>query len=260
MAVRLAPVEFGLLVSDAQALTDRVWTGMIHTTTVGQRKAFIKVLPPRKLLVELLAAVVGRAHDLPIPEPFLITVQGHQLQKFPKPEARFWAFASLDSESPSLSRLTRDPAVAAQHLRRWKRVSEAVAFDSWLANPDRTTKNILLSDNGEHVALIDHEDALAEWMTPEQECANELMLLLCQEADEFTRNRHLRNAQKAGLDYPKTPLAEIRDSCHWALHFTTLEEVERLVGFLTARIQHLPNLLSAAAGVKQYTLRYAYRP
>lgn len=260
MAVRLAPVELGLLVSDAQALTERVWTGVIHTTTAGQRKAFIKVLPQRKLLVELLAAVVGRAHDLPIPEPFLITVQGHQLQNFPHPKARLWAFASLDSESPSLSRLTRDAELIVRHLRRWKRVSEAIAFDSWLANPDRTTKNILLTDNGEHVALIDHEDALADWMTPEQECANELMAMVCGDADEFTRLRHLRNAHRAGLDYPNTPLEEIRSSCHWALQFTTLEEVERLIAFLTARIQHLPNLLSAAAGVKQHTLRYAYRP
>lgn len=257
MTVRLAPVEFGLLAGEARKLTDRVWTGMVHTTTLGQRRAFIKVLPRSKLLVELFAAVVGRAHDLPIPEPFLITVQGHQLEGFTEPQARFWAFASLDTESPSLSRLTRDPAVAALHLRRWKRVSEAVAFDAWLANPDRTTKNILLSDNGEHVGLIDHEEALATWLTPEQACANELMALLCADADDFTRRRHLKSAHKACLDYPRTPLAHLQPSCSWALQFTTQTEVERLVAFLTERIRHLPDLLSTAAGVQQHPLRYA---
>lgn len=256
MPVRLAPVEQGLLASDATVETDRVWKGVVHTTTHGQRRAFIKPLPGRKLLVELMAAVVGRAHDLPIPEPFLVSVSGHQLQGFPHQQARFWAFASLDTESPSLSRWTRSPAVAATYLRRWKRNAEAIAFDGWIANPDRTTKNILLSDNGEHVGLIDHEEALPAWLPANGDCDNELMKLLCDGADDFTRRRHLRNASKAGLDYHHTPLNELRSNCAWALQFTTLDEVESLVAFLTARIRHLPALLSTSAGVDQYPLRY----
>lgn len=250
----IEPPTVSALVAEATVIKPLVWHGPVFSAK-GKRKAYIKQLPTRKLLVECVAAVVGRAHDLPIPAPHLIMAEPHQLPGCTVTRT-FWAFGCEDGETPSLARLTTDPAEVTRRLRSWKRASEAAAFDAWIGNGDRTAKNILWSDDSTKVGLIDHDDALPDWLQPDADSANQLMQLLCDGCDEFTRRRHRKDALKCTSAYGKTNWVATDACTDWALNFTDVDNLQDLIAFLAVRLQHLPALLSVSAGLSQAELRY----
>lgn len=257
---RVEPPVLSLLVGDDPTrVSDKVWHGNVFSQ-YGQRKAYIKVLTGKKLLVECVAAVVGRAHDLPIPRPHLVKVEARQLKGSGLPDGTYWAFGCEDSDVPSLSRITRDRDEIAKRLKSWKRVNEAAAFDTWIGNQDRTAKNLLWSDDSTKVGLIDHDDAFPEWLAADAESANELMRLLCEDCDEFTRRRHHREAIKSTRAYRETDWTSSESCTAWVRHFAHEEQLLPLIEFLQQRLQHLPALIAAGTGANQLEMRYDAGP
>lgn len=242
------------LTGDAHRVQEDVWKGVVFTQR-GHSRAYIKLLNKRKLVVECLAAMLGRAHDLPIPAPFIVRVSGHQLEGFVG-SYEGWAFGSEESEAPSLERITRDPEEVARLLRKWPRANDGAAFDAWIGNGDRTAKNILWSDTSNFVGLIDHDDAFPDWLAPDGELVNGILTLLCEGIDEVSRQRHRKSTIKSTEKYPRTDwttaagLPNVLD---------LQEQVDGLVNFLKSRMQHLPKLITIAAGTKQQELDYVSR-
>jgi len=226
-----------------------VWKGIIFSRH-GPCGAYLKILDRRKLVIECLASMVGRAHDLPIPAPFLVRVSGHQLQGF-DPDYQGLAFGCEESTAPCLERLTRDREQIARLLRRWKRASDGAAFDSWIGNGDRTAKNILWSDTANYVGLIDHDDAFPDWLTPDGETANGILQLLCEDSDELSRQRHRKSTIKSTANYLSTVWP---DSGVFPELLNSDEHLAALVTFLRARLQHLPKLITIASGTRQQEL------
>lgn len=248
----------GLVSGECVPIQEHVWKGPCFSQ-FGQQLVYVKLLTPAKLMVECIAAMIGRAHDLPIPRPFLLMADGQYLPGCDIPNTQYWAYGAEASEFPSLARLTRVREEICRRLRGWKRASEAAAFDSWIGNEDRTEKNLLWADDASQVQLIDHDDALPDWLSPEQETANKLMDLLCDERSEHERHQQRRQALRAVTPYPKTDWQGALDAAAWADRFSRAQEVERLLNFLAVRIEHLPQIIAAAAGTRQQELSYANR-
>lgn len=249
----------GLVSGDCVAIQPDVWKGPCFSQH-DQTTVYVKALSSRKLLVECVAAMIGRAHDLPIPRPYLLMVEGRFLPGFEWPEAQFWAYGAEASDFPSLARLTRDRDEICRRLRGWRRASEAAAFDSWIGNQDRTEKNLLWADDASQVQLIDHDDALPDWLTPEGETVNQIMQLLCGERSEHERHQHRRTALKATEPYRKTDFDGAVEAAAWAERFARAQDLAGLLTFLANRIEHLPRIIAAAAGTRQQELSYALGP
>jgi len=72
-------------------------------------------------------------------------------RKLPKvPEAAVWV-----TEQDRGQTLPRNLEQASDFLRRWKSLSDLIAFDTWIQNAERSASNLLRRRNGDMVS-IDH--------------------------------------------------------------------------------------------------------
>jgi hypothetical protein len=252
---KVEPPIVSVVVGRCAQIDERVWTGSAFSS-IGHRKLFIKLLTREQILIECVAAMVGRAHDLPIPQPHIVGVKGAQLPGF-TPTYRGWAYGAEDSDTPSLARMTRDKNEIMRRIRSWKRWSEAAAFDTWIGNEQRGASALLWSDDATKVGLMNHEHSFPEWLQPEAESANQILEIICKECDEFSRQRHRKSVMRATEHYPTTDLDGVKGP--WSTHFVDAAKLERLLTFLASRLGHLPELIAIAAGTRQQDLLHRVR-
>jgi hypothetical protein len=122
--------------------------------------AYIKDIDQRELGIELLISAVGRLLGYPVPNGYL-TVSNLNLPTSvgPKlPSGETLKYASEDAQSPPLTSFLKVKNIVDKRiLRRLLKMDAAYGlfpFDTWTANVDRNTGNLLVS--GEGLWYIDH--------------------------------------------------------------------------------------------------------
>lgn len=250
-----APVR-ACLNAEADQVQDGVWRGTVFSQE-GNTTAYIKLLPRRAFMVECLAAMLGRAHGVPVPLPMLVLIHDATLlRNCPTPEWQGWAFGSAASSAPSLERLTRDHELSCRLLRSWKGAIDGAVFDCLIANEDRTRKNVLWSDGPDGVSLIDHDDALPTWAmdNPRASTQNQLLDLLIGDDNELNRHRQRKQALLAATPYGRTDWSSLWTDEEWIALVSDAEQLEQLAGYVLERVNHLPYLLETATRSPQHSL------
>lgn len=125
--------------------------------------------PWRCLLNEIVGYTVAHHAGLPQPHAGLIRLQREQLLLlFPKAriqEDGIVCFVSVEAHDPANSTTGMAKALFSaladlqQELLGWKRFAAVMAFDTWLANVDRNTGNLIRIGPREF-SIIDHSDVL----------------------------------------------------------------------------------------------------
>lgn len=136
-------------------------------------------LKQRGLMTEVVVALLAADLDLPVPEPFLVTVEAEFVATIPETDERCrqtkaHARASVGPNFGS----KKLPAGFSAHPKG-KRIptallplaAEVLAFDVFIANPDRVVANANFLIKGENLAIYDHElalftEALLGWTEP----------------------------------------------------------------------------------------------
>jgi hypothetical protein len=128
----------------------------------------------RSLMNEALAALLAVDLDLPVPEPFLVRVEADLAATILEDEHRKRAMASVGwnfgskklppgfATFPVEKPLPRDLLATA---------AEILAFDVFVANPDRRERNPNVLFNGRELAIYDHElafffEGTISWKSP----------------------------------------------------------------------------------------------
>ncbi|MEI8624590.1 hypothetical protein P4S67_09975 [Pseudoalteromonas sp. B137] len=123
----------------------------------------------RQTIAELACAQVGKALGLNIPDCYLVYVNTDNLPEKVKKESMFdnrgemlaFASGSPDPDVMSFERLlVIDDNKANALFDAWENLDLVIAFDEWIANPDRTMCNYLFSPSDNDFWLIDHGSAL----------------------------------------------------------------------------------------------------
>lgn len=123
----------------------------------------------RQTIAELACAQVGKALGLNIPDCYLVYVDTDNLPEKVKKESMFanrgemlaFASGSPDPDVMSFERLLAvDNDKANELFDAWEHLDLVIAFDEWIANPDRTMCNYLFSPSDNDFWLIDHGSAL----------------------------------------------------------------------------------------------------
>ena len=114
----------------------------------SETTAYVKPIPKYQLVREVVCALVAQAVDLPVASPGVADLDGAEIET----SERF-AFATLP-QGLSARSMGDDPILRGQ-LSRWPGLHAAIAFDEWIANPDRTPQNLLFRGTSDFV-LIDH--------------------------------------------------------------------------------------------------------
>lgn len=156
MAIRL-----GTLLPNSTELgigVNRARKGFALMADGTQELVIAKRVGPNVLAAEIFCSSLGRAANLPIPEPVIIK----------DPMAAALMFGSVFQGYPNLMQAFRlDPASAsneelllvAKRIAQWTRVNDAIGFDEWVSNVDRNLQN-LLWDGFDHFVMIDHDKCL----------------------------------------------------------------------------------------------------
>lgn len=229
-------IELGYALPGGTILTgdrgvNETYRGLIEIGS-ARLSAYIKLLPDRQLVNELLASVLGRIAGLPIPRGFLVEVRRTDYPNSPLMTTHgLAATPAFAIEAVALQSVIRrldlhSPTARERLLRAWPHWYSAAAFDDWIANADRHPGNLLVGAPGE-AWMIDHGHAFTgdKWQAVHLQ------------PDVVTRNQ-LGQVMGTWLKPPEKALA--MQACHTAVQrFSSVDTVQ------ATRLAHVVAQLSA---------------
>jgi len=254
-----SPIETGLLLLGAKRFSEQninpTWRGQVQTDR-GVVEAYIKLLPARELLVESVAALLGRALGLPIPTPLLVKASRAHLPDAPMvvPDVDLIVFGSEDAKHPSLRQFLLVEQVL-EHMRDWPHALASGCFDEWIANEDRHAGNILF-DGREGFVLIDHGLSLRKHYSPLDATANNTFLTLKRPdpSDEIGRFRLTKRVNSKVLPIYLQSLQSDWVRLAMGNLYTPAEEGNGIMTFLRQRFALLAQLIGEHLGDPQQDL------
>lgn len=265
----MANIQTAYLLPGASLLTgdesgvNETYRGIIETA-VHNQLAYVKLLPTKQLINEAVAANLGKAIGLPIPDSYLVSVS-----RADYPHSKMLQDNNLDSAIafgaasigfPDLKRrLIQMGDAAIQMLKTtWTGWQHAMAYDEWIANSDRHAGNLLIGTAGE-VWLIDHSHAFTgpNWGThhlvPNAALRNQI-------AENFLPGLPLPE-KVATLDHIKAIVAAYEGidaelaikECQLAPYMPE-EEIHALQHFIKSRVGNLVEIISHRLGLPVLSL------
>lgn len=262
---------------------NEVYQGMI---AVGNERyqSFIKVLPTKQLVNELVAYVVGRALGFPIPTGFLVRASASDIPDSQlltelieqSGEEEVFVFGSQDAQLPSLARYARDIYVNntefdevdetlsstrsdddmtyfedKDNFLLWK---ELIIFDAWIANTDRHPGNLLVAEGGnafwiDHTHCLTGEDWDCDKWQDDAICKNIVLTTWRQRCLPEEKMSLASRTDELIAQINELDLDQLSESAH-LLNFLTGADAKKIQRFLEGRAQHLQSL-----GAQQITPR-----
>ena len=213
----------------------------------GFGTAYVKVIPPYQLVREVVCGLVAQAAELPIVEPGVALLDNARLEDV---ESRY-AFATLAVHEGANQRI-RDDYVLREQLSRWPDLRKAIAFDSWIANSDRTPANLLFRSPSDFL-LIDHGEAIPAGMSADAHVTNRLAQLAFFDVSRVEEDLAVQRVQHAAaafdeVDFEKIAVASLSQG--WDGE-SMLRECCR---FLEDRLRYLDDLIVSSFGAGQQSL------
>lgn len=248
----------GTCLSEDDGGLSETYRGVIETAT-DKRLAYVKLLPAKQLVNELVCCVLGRSIGLPIPDGFLVAVLRDDYPDSPGLQASglsdALAFGSVSLPHPDLRRRIRLGGLAAQDefVRTWTGWREAMTFDEWIANRDRNTGNLLVGGEGD-VWLIDHNNAFTgpSWVAadlqPGVSIRNQVAENIAPRLTLPQRHAALQVVQQLSAQYTSVDIDEtlILSRCE---PFLTMSDLAALRDFLRSRTAELLKLIGPRLGL-----------
>lgn len=244
------PVVTGLLQGRAKAVDDRTWRGRLFSEH-GPTTAWLKSpRTARQFAVELLCGALARAHGLPMPRLYAVMAEPHFVPGI-KAQQAFWMVGIEDTGRHSLNKVISDTDRVRECLLAWNQAPDCAAFDTWIGNADRTSKNLLCAPGGRVEGIIDHGDAIPDWLEVDQAHANELVRILTTDAGDDQVIALRNKMTKATMGYEKTDDQALATA---ADHGPANGITRSLVAWLRNRVYHMPNLIASVTKDPQQPL------
>lgn len=204
------------------------WRCLIRFADGASAEAYVKDIPPRRMVAEIVAATLADHLGLPVAEPVLVVKDNAALLGSVAIAARTFRVA-----------LEANGELALTRLRAWSSLMAACGFDDWIANPDRHMGN-LLHDGGKAFWLIDHEFAMAKDLAADIVADNHLHLAACGGASTRDVDNKLRPARLAVAQAQATASL---NAVHDRLSDLPIPHADEMLDFLRRRQSHLRALV-----------------
>jgi hypothetical protein len=220
-------------------------------------RGFLKDLDARQLANELLAAVLGHALGVSIPNVALVLVTPAISTGFTnissKTEPGKIAFFSYDANAATVAQIIAAGGGLPAALRSSPTTGRMYGFDTWVANVDRHRNNILLSGSGT-AYLIDHGHCFTgpmwkkEQLKATQSYPTPLSQWLTPELTDDEKAAAMAEVLKLVDRMIRTDVHKVMiDALSSQLYGD--EDCDVVLGFLEARVQHVEKLAAATLGI-----------
>ena len=209
--------------------------------------AYVKLVPTYQIVREVLCALIAQAVGLPVLRPGVVL-----LDDAPFETSERFAFGTVATPEQSLSRSMRDDSVLRSQLSRWTHLALAIAFDEWIANNDRTVRNLLFRGASDFV-LIDHGEAIPSGMAVDGSVPNLLARLAYADVNRDELGLATRRVQDASVAFDEIDMTSIQ-TASLAEYWDADGRLSECCRFLTDRLVHLDDLIARSLGVGQRNL------
>jgi hypothetical protein len=238
---------------------NETYRGLVEVAGGLRVQAYIKFLPDRQLVNELLASVLGRLVGLPLPRAFLVEVQ---LSDYPAsgflasaghPKSPAFAVEAISAHSVLRRVDLQTQEAREQMLRSWPKWYEAASFDDWIANADRHTGNVLVGARGE-VWLIDHSHCFTgcQWvpasLVPDIVTQNQLGLAMNVFLTPAEKLMALQACYKAIQDFASVDTVYARSLAHLE-SYAASADLDALLQFVANRVHSASARMCACVGM-----------
>lgn len=245
-------IEKGLLLTGAEPVkhgVHEVWHATVKVSRNKSVRAFVKRCPPRELVIEVIASLIGRSLGLPLPIPILVLVHPGRIAQLDLDGPELF-FGSQSQNEPDLSQILQDNGderSLMQRLKSWPHAVFGGCFDEWIANEDRNLQNMLY-DGGKNFVLIDHGKAIPEGLEPVKPTSKNLLLQLSN-SRSLSGVRHKVNEKGAQFIKECNDLSledvlqSVANSIGWAEAYTS-----EVGDFLQRRLPELGEIIAGKLG------------
>lgn len=237
--------------------------GDIHLLDGTSQLAYVKLLSPKRLVNELVAAELARLLGFNVPESYIVLVPKADYPLLAK-HAQGQHLVCFGSQAIAADHLGREVNLCDSRMAHWffttlKEWQRIVVFDAWVANIDRHRANILFSSTFQFW-LIDHDLAFlgdVPFATLNAAARTSNRFVELHEAAIALRLRHELVDIAAPQLMEQAAIVDIvgaLSDCS-AANFVTVSEHDALALYLSDRIAHLQQLAAGAVGVSVLDFR-----
>jgi len=258
----MAIIEFGNVLAGARPFhfhdnVNDVFRGEILCNSGAIMSAFIKDLPLRQLVNELIASVIASHLGLPVPVPILAVASRDTLAatQIPYGNDSHLVFASSAADARPVLQILSEVGRADEVyeiLANWDRLGELYGFDSWVANIDRHRGNLLLGGKGD-LWMIDHGHCLTgpAWspsdLKEDAQCRNRMAEWLTPSLSGSRRVRAAEEAMQLKSSAEDTDVEELLSQNR--IDALLKGEFKNVVSFLEGRVDYIEPFSRKALGV-----------
>lgn len=236
--------------------------GDVHLLDQSTHPAYVKLLDPRRLANELLAVELAERMHLAVPQAFVVKLRRvdhadlFRSLSIEHDEVFGFGTRGLPAEPLAKAFNVADPAFVRWFFVTLKQWKDVAAFDSWIANSDRHTNNLLI-DKQLKLWLIDHDLAFGghadiAGLKHDEVTANRLVndfgpLVDLRHRHEVVDECHTFQARAGAVDLDDAARASS------ASLFLSEKDINQLVLYVRQRTALISSILAGALGVPLLT-------
>ena len=138
-------------------------------------------------------------------------------------------------------------------MLKCKQLINCAVFDCWIGNADRFPQNLLF-DGSSEIRLIDHDDALPDYLLPRMPIKCQLIEMLAADMPEIELHRFKKNMLSLLPKINEIDFQDLKQSVPYSLVENGEVELDRALSLLQSRLPMMNMLLNSALGIGQYDL------
>lgn len=213
-------------------------------TEQGRRFAYVKKLSAEKLVTEALCVTIAKLVNLPVLPAFYVDIED-------APNPYGLGFGLAEDSVP----LRRGRGYENDNLLLdWVEAVPCAIFDEWIGNGDRHFENVLFGSDKVYW-MIDHDDALPNYLSPEAYAGTSLLIRLAQARDNYFGKRKLKQQSIAIIEqYKNLDWNLVLDSVRTDILTSHVSLFNKHILFLQRRAEVLAELIDEGIGLKQKEL------
>lgn len=227
-----------------------LFRGQVRLVNGTLKSCLIKDIGRVELINELISNFVAEKLGLPVPEAVLIYIpkkvnKNGDFSKAMKFDGGKLAFGSVDVQTPNLTQRFEtahflEINIIKQALINWEQRGHLYGFDTWVANTDRHSGNLLFGSKNE-IWLIDHGRCFTkeDWkpldLEPDQTYLNKLQIWYTPMMDNAIRLQTKLSLTKVQSEIAKLSVKDVMEGS-FADGLANHNERKALSKFLTERI------------------------
>ena len=255
MLLNDATIQLGAAIPPIEPVSTRKGrTFLADVQTDKERtQAYLKLLKIEDIAREALCATLARLLGLPIAQAYYVSVDPSYVGGQVIGNDQNVAFGlGKDRDCPTFAIRNAD----LDHLvHAWKEpdLTNCAVFDEWIFNTDRLPNNLIF-DSTNVYWLIDHEEALPNYVLPDTPANSSLLRLLSKSRSEFELWKLREKAMKRVKQYRQIEWDKVLELLRpdnlpgSEIHYA------RYIDFLRNRLPAMHGIITTSIGIQQKQL------